>query len=241
MEKRRYVSCTGDIRDAGSIPGLERSPGGQRGNHSSLLPGESHGRRSLVGHSPQGHTESDSTEATWHAGAPRPPWPSLSSWVNVSLALYSIVVGFVAGWCPQLVRCHHGHGVVLPLAACCGLAFQALWRCCSPLPSSCSSWASTATPRLLQPRRYHQPPNLPLQPSLSLLSSRGPSWPSFRHLKLNSPQNVSSLSHLLLLVSSPTQGVAPPSIPPDSPGSVTALSLSSCMTWGLSFLIYKME
>ena len=137
MEKRRYVSCTGDIRDAGSIPGLERSPGGQRGNHSSLLPGESHGRRSLVGHSPQGHTESDSTEATWHAGAPRPPWPSLSSWVNVSLALYSIVVGFVAGWCPQLVRCHHGHGVVLPLAACCGLAFQALWRCCSPLPSSC--------------------------------------------------------------------------------------------------------
>lgn len=50
---------------------------------------------------------------------------------------YLIVVGFVEGWCPQLVRCHHGHGVVLPLGACCGLAFQASWRCCSPLPSSC--------------------------------------------------------------------------------------------------------
>ena len=29
-----------------------------------FLPGESHGQRSLVGHSPQGHTESDTTEAT---------------------------------------------------------------------------------------------------------------------------------------------------------------------------------
>ena len=30
-----------------------------------LLPGESHGQRSLVGCSPWGHTESDTTEATW--------------------------------------------------------------------------------------------------------------------------------------------------------------------------------
>ena len=31
---------------------------------SALLPGESHGRRSLAGYSPQGRTESDTTEAT---------------------------------------------------------------------------------------------------------------------------------------------------------------------------------
>ena len=29
-----------------------------------LLPGESHGQRSLVGYSPQGHTELDTTEVT---------------------------------------------------------------------------------------------------------------------------------------------------------------------------------
>ena len=29
-----------------------------------LLPGEAHGQRSLAGHSPQGHKESDTTEAT---------------------------------------------------------------------------------------------------------------------------------------------------------------------------------
>ena len=33
--------------------------------HSSILPGESHGQRSLVGCSPWGHTESDTAEATW--------------------------------------------------------------------------------------------------------------------------------------------------------------------------------
>ena len=31
--------------------------------HSSILAGESHGQRSLVGHSPWGHKESDITEA----------------------------------------------------------------------------------------------------------------------------------------------------------------------------------
>ena len=42
----------GDIRDVGSIPGLERSSGGGITIHSVLLPGESHGQRSLVGYSP---------------------------------------------------------------------------------------------------------------------------------------------------------------------------------------------
>ena len=34
--------------------------------HSSILPGESHGQRSLVGYSPQGRKESDTTEVTEH-------------------------------------------------------------------------------------------------------------------------------------------------------------------------------
>ena len=32
-----------------------------------MLPKESHGQRSLVGYSPQGHKESDMTEVTKHA------------------------------------------------------------------------------------------------------------------------------------------------------------------------------
>ena len=32
-------------------------------------PGESHGQRSLVGCSPWGHKESETSEATWHAHA----------------------------------------------------------------------------------------------------------------------------------------------------------------------------
>ena len=35
--------------------------------HSSISPRESQGQRSLVGYSPQGHKESDTTEATDHA------------------------------------------------------------------------------------------------------------------------------------------------------------------------------
>ena len=55
----------GDVRDMGSIPGLGRSPGGGHGNplQCSYLENP-HGQRSLVGYSPQGHKESDTTEAT---------------------------------------------------------------------------------------------------------------------------------------------------------------------------------
>ena len=42
----------GDIRDVGSIPGSGRSPGGGWQPTSVLLPGESHGQRSLAGYSP---------------------------------------------------------------------------------------------------------------------------------------------------------------------------------------------
>ena len=52
----------GDIRVVSLIPRSERSPGGDQGNTSVFLPGESHGQRSLVGYSPQGCKESDTTE-----------------------------------------------------------------------------------------------------------------------------------------------------------------------------------
>ena len=56
--------------DLGSIPGLERSPGGGHDNplqmqHTPIvLPGESpwNGRRNLVGYSPWGRKKSDMTE-----------------------------------------------------------------------------------------------------------------------------------------------------------------------------------
>ena len=59
----------GDKRDAGSIPGLGKSPGGGNGNpfsiqYSVFLPREFHGQRSLAGYSPWGHKELDTTEVT---------------------------------------------------------------------------------------------------------------------------------------------------------------------------------
>ena len=50
-------------RDLGSIPGLGRSSGRERGNplqYSCLV--NPHGQRSLAGYSPRGHRESDTTE-----------------------------------------------------------------------------------------------------------------------------------------------------------------------------------
>ena len=43
-----------DIRDAGSVTGSGRSPGGRHGNPLpySLLPRESHGQRNLAGYGP---------------------------------------------------------------------------------------------------------------------------------------------------------------------------------------------
>ena len=52
----------GDIKDMGSSPGLERSPGGGNGNHFPLLAWKSHGQRNLVGCSPWGCKELDPTE-----------------------------------------------------------------------------------------------------------------------------------------------------------------------------------
>ena len=50
----------GDIRVTGSIPGLERSPGGGHDNTpvlEYLLPGEFQGQRSLADYSPWDHNQ----------------------------------------------------------------------------------------------------------------------------------------------------------------------------------------
>ena len=62
---RNPPANAGDIRDAGLIPGLGRSPGGGHGNplqYSCLE--TSHRQRSLEDYSPWGHKESDTTELT---------------------------------------------------------------------------------------------------------------------------------------------------------------------------------
>ena len=54
-----------DTRDLGSIPGLGRFPWRRVWQPKvSVLPGKSHGQRSLVGYGPRYPKESDMTEAT---------------------------------------------------------------------------------------------------------------------------------------------------------------------------------
>ena len=53
----------GDVRDVGSNPASGRFPWRRAWQPTPVfLPGESHGQRSLVGYSPWGHKESDTTE-----------------------------------------------------------------------------------------------------------------------------------------------------------------------------------
>ena len=66
---KNLLANAGDVRDASSTPGSGRSPGGGNGNllqYSCLE--NSHGQRSLMGCSPWGGKESDTTEATEHTG-----------------------------------------------------------------------------------------------------------------------------------------------------------------------------
>ena len=52
-----------NVGDLGSIPGSGRSPWRRKRQPTPvLLPGKSHGRRSLVGYSPWGRKELDTTE-----------------------------------------------------------------------------------------------------------------------------------------------------------------------------------
>ena len=53
----------GDIREAGSVPGLGRSPGEGHSNPLQyFLPGESHGQRSQVGYGPRSCKALDMTK-----------------------------------------------------------------------------------------------------------------------------------------------------------------------------------
>ena len=54
----------GDIRDSGSIPGSERCPGGHGNPLQYSCLENPHGQRRLAGYSPEGHKESDTTDAT---------------------------------------------------------------------------------------------------------------------------------------------------------------------------------
>ena len=57
------LANAGDAREAGSIPGLERSPGTENVNPLISLPGKFHGQRNLGGLGParvtKGHKEMD--------------------------------------------------------------------------------------------------------------------------------------------------------------------------------------
>ena len=57
---KNLLANAGDVRDANSIPGLGRCPGGQP--TPVFLTGEFHGQRSLMGCSPWDCKESDTTE-----------------------------------------------------------------------------------------------------------------------------------------------------------------------------------
>jgi len=58
----------GHVRDEDSIPRLGRFPWRRAWQPTPVfLPEKSHGQRRLVGYSPEGHKQSDTTEATQHA------------------------------------------------------------------------------------------------------------------------------------------------------------------------------
>ena len=59
----------GDTGDVSLIPGLGSSSGVGNGNTPVFLPGESYGQRILVGYSPWGGKELDTTQATEHVHA----------------------------------------------------------------------------------------------------------------------------------------------------------------------------
>ena len=60
---QQYKNLPANAGDASSIPVSERSPKEGHGNPlQENLPGESHGQRSLVGYSPWGYKQLDSTE-----------------------------------------------------------------------------------------------------------------------------------------------------------------------------------
>ena len=69
-----------DSGNIGLIPGWGRSPRGKAWWPTPLfLPGDSRGQRSLVGYSPQGHKQSDTTELTEHTHTHTASFPEHTS------------------------------------------------------------------------------------------------------------------------------------------------------------------
>ena len=62
LEVKNPSTNAGDIRDAGSIPGLGRSPGGGMATHSSIPAWRIPWMGELVGLQPMGSQESDLSE-----------------------------------------------------------------------------------------------------------------------------------------------------------------------------------
>ena len=98
---KEYACNLGDGGNAGSIPGFYPSSRGHDSLLSVLLPGESHGQRSLEGYSPRGSTQPDTTEhACTHtlitetkAAFRSLPCPRLSNWLlQPFLALFAQIL-----------------------------------------------------------------------------------------------------------------------------------------------------
>ena len=64
------VNTPANARDRGSIRGQEDPWRREWQPTPVLLPGKSHGQRSLVGYRPWGRKESDMTKETWHTRMP---------------------------------------------------------------------------------------------------------------------------------------------------------------------------
>ena len=67
LNGKESVCNAGKAGDTGLIPGSGGSPGGGQQPTPVILPGESHGQRSLEGYSPECYKELDRTEVAEHA------------------------------------------------------------------------------------------------------------------------------------------------------------------------------
>ena len=68
---RKPLASAGDIRDTDSVPRVWKIPWRRAWEPTPVfLPGESHGQSSLVGYSPRGHKEAETTERLSRSTAP---------------------------------------------------------------------------------------------------------------------------------------------------------------------------
>ena len=91
-------ASAGDVRDAGSIPGLGRSPGGGHGNVPQYSSLENPIDRGALKATVHGVAESDTTEVTWHARM-------IFSCVYVPHFLYPFLHHWTFGLLPPLGCC----------------------------------------------------------------------------------------------------------------------------------------